>query len=293
VVGEYDILILSATQSDGLATWLTESGYRIPSDAAPVLGSYIKQNLKFFVAGVNLREHAKLGYHYLRPIQVTYSTDKFMLPIRLGTVNARGPQDMIVLMLTEKGRVEPTNYRTTRIPSNAEIPIHTKVEFGSFYRAMFDTQVKKDDMSVVYLEYAWDMGWCDPCAADPVPNDKLAALGAFWVDQTASPQPSLPVFQRPPTQNNKVFLTRLHVRYDASHFPEDLMFQETADRSNFQGRYILRHPYTGPVACAAGEAYRRSLGARFEAEASTLSQLTGWDIASIREKMRLSGQVAR
>jgi hypothetical protein len=85
----------------------------------------------------------------------------------------------------------------------------------------------------------------------------------------------------------------LHVRYDASHFPEDLMFQETADRSNFQGRYILRHPYTGPVACAAGEAYRRSLGARFEAEAATLSQLTGWDIASIREKMRLSGQVAR
>src|SRR5215470_2084318 len=93
---------------------------------------------------------------------------------------------MIVLMLTEKGRVEPTNYRTTHIPSNAEIPIYTKVEFGSFYRAMFDTQVKKDDMSVVYLEYAWDMGWCDPCAADPVPNDKLAASGAFWVDQAAS-----------------------------------------------------------------------------------------------------------
>jgi hypothetical protein len=71
------------------------------------------------------------------------------------------------------------------------------------------------------------------------------------------------------------------------------MFQETTDRSNFQGRYILRHPYTGPATCAEGEAYHHSLGARFEAEASILSQLTGWDIASIREKMRLSGQVAR
>jgi hypothetical protein len=71
------------------------------------------------------------------------------------------------------------------------------------------------------------------------------------------------------------------------------MFQETTDRSNFQGRYILRHPYTGPIACAQGEAYRRSLEARFETEAATLSQLTGWDIASIREKMRVSGQVAR
>jgi hypothetical protein len=293
-VGEYDIVILSAVQSDGLATWLTESGYHIPTGAAAVLGSYIKQSMKFFVARVNLQEQAKLGYHFLRPIQVTYATDKFMLPIRLGTANASGPQDMIVLMLTEKGRVEPTNYRTTRIPSNAEIPIYTKVEFGSFYRAMFDTQVTKDDMSVVYLEYAWDMGWCDPCAADPVPNDKLAALGAFWVDQAASPQPpDSSVIRRPPMQGVNAFLTRLHVRYDAAHFPEDLMFQETTDRSNFQGRYILRHPYTGPIACAEGEAYRRSLGARFETEASTLSRLTGWDIASIREKMRASGQVAR
>ena len=78
-VGEYDILILSAVQNDGLATWLTESGYHIPAGAAPVLGSYIKQNMKFFVARVNLEEQAKLGYHYLRPIQVTYATDKFML----------------------------------------------------------------------------------------------------------------------------------------------------------------------------------------------------------------------
>jgi hypothetical protein len=293
-VGEYDILILSAVQSDGLATWLTESGYHIPAGAAPVLGSYIKQNMKFFVARVNLQEQAKLGYHFLRPIQVTYATEKFMLPIRLGTVNASGPQDMIVLMLSEKGRVEPTNYRTTRIPSNAEIPIYTKAEFGSFYRAVFDTQVTRDDMSVVYLEYAWNMGWCDPCAADPVPNDKLAALGASWVDQAASPQPpGSAAIGRRPMQGVNVFLTRLHVRYDAAHFPEDLMFQETTDRSNFQGRFVLRHPFTGPIACAEGEAYRRSLGARFETEASTLSRLTGWDIASIREKMRVSGQVAR
>ena len=44
-----------------------------------------------------------------------------------------------------------------------------------------------------------------------------------------------------------VFLTRLHVRYDAAHFPEDLVFQETADRTNFQGRYVLRHEWKGEV----------------------------------------------
>ena len=40
-------------------------------------------------------------------------------------------------------------------------------------------------------------------------------------------------------------MTRLHVRYDAAHFPEDLVFQETADRTNFQGRYVLRHEWKG------------------------------------------------
>jgi len=61
-VGEYDILILSATQSDGLVTWLNDGGYKMPAGASPVLGSYIKQSMKFFVARVNLKEQDKLGF---------------------------------------------------------------------------------------------------------------------------------------------------------------------------------------------------------------------------------------
>ena len=294
-VGEYDIVVLSATQSDGLATYLTQEGYKIPAGAAPVLGSYIKQNMKFFLAKVNLNELAKTGAQYLRPIQVTYDTQKFMLPIRLGTVNANGPQDMIVLMLSEKGRVEATNYKTVKIPSNVEVPVYTKAEFGNFYKAMFDTQVKKDGMRAVYTEYAWDMGWCDPCAADPVPNDKLVALGASWVAQPASDTGSStgapPAnFRRPGPQGSNVYVTRLHVRYDAAHFPEDLMFQETADRGNFQGRYILRHPFKGEAKCAAGEDYVRSLGLRFEQEAETLAHLTGWQLTEIKKRMAATGQ---
>nr|MBX2860425.1 DUF2330 domain-containing protein [Vampirovibrio sp.] len=66
-VGEYDILILSATQSNGLQTWLSEEGYKIPTGATQVLDSYIKQGTQFFVAKVNLEEKAKLGTTYLRP----------------------------------------------------------------------------------------------------------------------------------------------------------------------------------------------------------------------------------
>ena len=37
LVGEYDILILSAKESSGLKTWLDENGYKIPAGADEVL----------------------------------------------------------------------------------------------------------------------------------------------------------------------------------------------------------------------------------------------------------------
>ena len=65
-----------------------------------MLGSYIRQNMKFFVAKVNLGEQARLGFNYLRPLQVAYESPKFMLPIRLGTVNANGAQELFVYVIT-------------------------------------------------------------------------------------------------------------------------------------------------------------------------------------------------
>jgi hypothetical protein len=273
-VGEYDILILSAKQSGGLEQWLEDSGYRIPEGASYVLGSYIKQGMKFFVAKVNLKEQAKLGFSYLRPIQVAFESPKFMLPIRLGMVNANGPQEMFVYAISRKGRVETVNYRTVKLPSDQDVPEFVKDEFSSFYRALFARQVRREGMQVVFTEYAWDMGWCDPCASQPLSNDELRDLGCFWMNDPSSSGAG----QAP-------FVTRLHVRYDAAHFPEDLIFQETADRTNFQGRYVIRHEWKGEGDCPGARAYRAGLGDRRAKEAGNLAQLTGWELGKIRGKM--------
>ncbi|HTQ79897.1 MAG TPA: DUF2330 domain-containing protein, partial [Thermoanaerobaculia bacterium] len=152
-VGEYDIVILSAEESHELEAWLLENGYRVPPGASRVLGSYIKQGMHFFVAKVNLKEQSKLGYASLRPLQVAYTSPKFMLPIRLGMVNADGPQELFVYTLTPKGRVETTNYRTVKLPTGNAVPPYIKTEFGAFYRSLFDAQVKREDMRAVFLEY--------------------------------------------------------------------------------------------------------------------------------------------
>jgi hypothetical protein len=282
-VGEYDILILSAKESHGLETWLSEGGYKIPHGASMVLRSYLKQNMKFFVAKVNLVEQSKLGFIHLRPLQIAFESPKFMLPIRLGTVNAEGAQELFIYVLTKQGRVETTNYRTIRLPEAQEIPLYVKEKFGDFYRDLFSQQVKHESAQGVFLEYAWDMNWCDPCAANPLSAEELRSLGVFWQDS-----PSIKQRREFRTQTQNVFLTRLHMRYDAAHFPEDLMFQETSDRNNFQARYILRHAWTGTDDCPAATTYRQQLRERYEQEARTLANLTGWNIGEIRQAMNLA-----
>ncbi len=289
-VGEYDIVILSAKESGGLATWLRENGYKLPEGADQTLGSYIRQGTKFFVAKVNLKEQSKTGLKYLRPLQIAFESPKFMLPIRLGTLNADGKQELFVFALTRTGRIETTNYRTVKLPTGSNIPVYVKNEFGDFYKAMFAEQVEREAERAVFLEYAWDMNWCDPCAADPLSNEELRELGVYWTDSADDGQPITRRRPAPSGGAQDVFVTRLHVSYDAAHFPEDLMFKETGDRENYQGRYVLRHPYRGDAKCEAATDYRASLPKRFEAEAQTLASLTGWEVDDIRRKMKNGGQ---
>jgi hypothetical protein len=292
-VGEYDIVILSATQSNALEIWLRQNGYRIPANASRALQPYVRQGLKFFVAKVNLAEQAKTGFSYLRPLQFAFEYERFMLPVRLGMLNARGPQDLVVYVLTRNGRVETTNYRTVKLPANVELPPYVRGEFPQVYKALFETQAKREDYRVVWTEYFWDMGWCDPCAADPLSPEELRGAGVFWLDGDTPPSGVTPGAVAPPAPRSRagaqpVMLTRLHLRYTPDTLPEDLMFQETQDRQNFQARYVLRHPWQGDAnVCPEARSYLDEVARRQEREAQTLANLTGWNLNEIRSRMNL------
>jgi hypothetical protein len=268
-VGEYDIVILSAKESNGLETWLKQNSYNIPNGASQLLHSYILSGMKFFVAKVNLQEYNKTGFQSLRPLMMAYESPKFMLPIRLGMVNAQSEQDLIVYLLSPQGQTELSNYRTIKIPSDINIPGFVQQEFGDFYKTMFAKTHEKEGKKVAFLEYAWDMNNCDPCSAEPLTQDELQQAGVFWLDTNTIPN---------------VFISRLHVRYARNTFPEDLQFQETANRQLFQGRYVITHPFEG-ASCDAAKQYYQSVRQRQEQEAQTLAQLTGWSISDIRNKI--------
>lgn len=277
-VGEYDIVILSAKESDALETWLSQNGYNIPKGASAALRPYVRQDMKFFVAKVNLKEQAKGGSRYLSPLQFGFASEKFMLPMRLGMLNAKGPQDLIVYTLTRKGRVEASNYRTVKIPTGVDLPTYVRdpAVFRDFYKTMFSRLAEEDGYRTVFTEYAWDSRWCDPCVVPPPRDEEVVAAGGAWVVDGAGAR----------RRDASVIVTRLHLRYTPDSFPEDLMLQETADRATFQARYVLRHPWKGnPYQCGAAMTYFEQLGAREEKEARALAQLTGWNLADIRARL--------
>ena len=281
LVGEYDILILSAKESSGLKTWLDENEYKIPPGADEVLEPYIKSNLKFFVVKVNEAEKKKLAGNYLRPIQIRFNSPKFMLPIRLGMANADGDQDMIVYAFTKKGRIETTNYRTLTLPTGKNIPLFVKDNFGGFYSNLFQNQWNKEGRSLAMLEYAWDVSpknfvKCDPCVATaPSPQD-LVQAGVWWLNRNG--KNSDDEWNDEEISDN-VYFTRLHVRYNRRSFPQDLVFQVTPNTDNYQARYIVTHPATGDFSCEAGRKYLKELKQRRADELEMLTYLTGKDIS--------------
>ena len=289
IVGEYDILILSAKESNGLKNWLNENGYKIPANAEEVLDPYIKSNLKFFVVKVNEKEKKKLNSNFLRPIQISFRSPKFMLPIRLGMANADGDQDLIVYAFTRKGRIESTNYRNVDISSNKNIPLFVQKNFGAFYGNLFTNQWQKENKSVAFLEYAWNVTpinpmKCDPCVGNPPTEQDLVQSGVWWLGNKDWNDYSDLDNEEMENGSRNVHFTRLHFRYNRNSFAQDLQFQVTPNTENYQARYIITHPASGDFNCADGQKYLKDLRQRRKKELMELTSLTGTNINNWQEE---------
>ena len=200
-----------------------------------------------------------------------------MLPIRLGMANADEAQDLIIYAFTKEGRVETTNYRTTKIPSDKNIPTFVQDNFGQFYADAFDKAYKRNGRNSVFLEYSWDLSSsnyvkCDPCATTPPTYAELKDAGVFWA------KPNGANGWGGANYSGDLFITRLHVKYDREHFPQDLFFQTTPNKEHFQGRYIMNHPVQGHLDCDQATSYYQMVLDRRENELDELAYLTGWDI---------------
>jgi hypothetical protein len=148
-VGEYDIVVLSATDSTALDAWLHQNGYKIPDGAEPYLRPYVQLGMKFFVAKVDVSRvrFERIGdgpeQAILSPLRFHYDSDAFNLPIRLGLINSNGTQDLVVTVLARGQRYEVANYDNVAIPTNIDVSDATRGQFGAFYTTLFDQTLAK------------------------------------------------------------------------------------------------------------------------------------------------------
>jgi hypothetical protein len=264
-VGEYQIVILSAKDSTGLDAWLRAEKYKIPDGAEPLLRPYVEAGSKFFVAKV---DPAKIKFDKdqraaLSPLRFHYDSEEFSLPIRLGLANSSGTQDLIVNIIAPHQRYNVANYKNVTIPTNIDVSEAMKDKFAAFYTALFDRTLEKNPGAVV-TEYAWQATSCDPCPGPSLQPQELMTLGGDVLQGTRE--------QPQPYRGYDFVLTRLHARYGKADMKDDLRFQKAEPivggrehlvdngkleegsrpdaQNNFQGRYAVRHRWTGPIACA-------------------------------------------
>ena len=178
-VGIYDIVILSATESGGLMSWLEENGYGVDGDAEDLLTEYIDDGQYFFAAKVNLDAPMEESA-FLEPLQFGYESSAFSLPIRLGTLNSPGEQDVVMYILTnsDDGSVAISNYTEISIEDECMVDLVAEGGVDAYYGAQFQAAWESTGEGEGWLkEYAWRTSSCDPCPTVQPTNEEVTEAG--------------------------------------------------------------------------------------------------------------------
>jgi hypothetical protein len=268
-VGDYDVAILSASESDALLKWLASEGYQVPAAAEPVLAAYIAEGLKFFVAKVALKEGSGDGYKRLSPLQISYRSAKMWLPLRLSTVVAEGPQDMFVFALTEGEHIEAANVPTRVIDTARELPAFIRRQFEAFYEAAIAHAYQEAKGAIAIVE-ARQSFW-NGDAASRGWNLSAGDLAALGID--------------PRRRAGRLTLTRLHVRYDRS-FTSDLVFERRSNMALMLSNFRVHEPFQGTASCPQASEYQAQVAEQRTKEIEGLQRLTGWSTSEIAQRSR-------
>ena len=205
-VGAYDIVILSAEESSGLLNWLNGNGYAVSENSASLLQNYIDGGSYFFAAKVHL-EQIEVGSKWLPPLQFSYDSPVFGLPIRLGTLNGSATQDLLLYILTspEDGGVGISNYPEVTVEDECMFLPESGETMSGYYDRKLNEALAKETRPAWIREYSIGAMHCDPCTGIELGDQDALDLGytrSIWDSH----------------------LTRLHLRYDPTKVDQDLVF---------------------------------------------------------------------
>ncbi len=153
-VDEYDVALLSAEESSGLLTFLRRRGLTLPDRAGPLLRSYIETGHRFALIEADPgRAEVVAGRMMLSPLQLAYDSEELRVPVRLGTLNSPGEQELLLYVLSREGRYEVANRESLVMGSGAELDASYEGGFAPLYRGLVDELFRQHPGAAV-TEYA-------------------------------------------------------------------------------------------------------------------------------------------
>ncbi|MES2640400.1 MAG: DUF2330 domain-containing protein [Myxococcota bacterium] len=223
IVSEYDISILSATESGSLVAWLQTNGYAVPDESERLLGEYIEGGAYFFAAQVREDAGVEPG-DVLSPLQFSYESAPFGLPIRIGTLNSPGTQDLRIYAISdyEQGRTAIANYAEAAVDSDCMFQPEDGEDLTAYYDRQLDEAYAAQAGASWVTEYSWGNGNCDPCTG-VIPDDNAMFTLGYQADYHVGMY---------------YWFTRLRMRYTPETATQDLVLYQTNMHDTTQMRFI-------------------------------------------------------
>ncbi|MEQ9323508.1 MAG: DUF2330 domain-containing protein [Polyangiaceae bacterium] len=104
-VGPYETVTLSTDEPDALPTWLTDNGYAIADDVAPILEDYALEGFDF----IALKLAPEQGVQQMKPVRVVMPGAVAALPLRMVAAGT-GARTRLTLYVIGEGRWQTANF---------------------------------------------------------------------------------------------------------------------------------------------------------------------------------------
>ncbi|MBK7824302.1 DUF2330 domain-containing protein [Nannocystis sp.] len=256
--GEYSFMAPGASESAVIVEFLRAREYHLSAAAEAALRPYADAGMRFLIAEVDPGQvHFNAdGEATLSPLRFHYDSERFVLPLKIGTVNAIGVQDLVVHTIAVGRRFEAGNYPAALMPTSVLLRGEARERIGPVHAALLDAVLARTPGAVVG-EYA----------GRPLAGWEGAELGALG----AAAAPGLATVRG---LREALVITRLHTRLGADEMTKDLelaaarpivggseahpqvgpapVLDPAMDGANdFMTRLLVRHPFAGAIACEA------------------------------------------
>ena len=157
----YEIVTLSAEDSQNLERWLRDNGYSIPEGSQNILQHYLEKDWKFVAVKVNAKGTGAQSNkasadgektEELRPIKLTFSSDSIVYPLRISAVSTKEEVEILLCVIADH-RVKATNFPTAEMEAKFENAA-TRYDWSIYYDSQFQKALMKSGSRGFVVEYA-------------------------------------------------------------------------------------------------------------------------------------------